>query len=264
MNYKTVSKKNKKNTGLLVVALVLSLVLVGGAVAGVGYAFDWWSFGEEEVEELPTSTYNVNVSKIDDIIGIEIKEEDLAFVMDEEDIYTQSLEQWESEGANLANKPVAPDYFLINGNLILNIDYFGQEFEKPENGLYDIAFNVNGKEYAFEDVVFDLENKPTGVALMLSVDFETGKLTDEDIMELAFEGVTIIINDTAMCGPTASFNGDAFSIMICYHDKKVDFETFELVKFEKVADLEKEETCTTHVDENDDLLCDVCKANIAE
>ena len=116
MNYKTVSKKNKKNTGLLVVALVLSLVLVGGAVAGVGYAFDWWSFGEEEVEELPTSTYNVNVSKIDDIIGIEIKEEDLAFVMDEEDIYTQSLEQWESEGANLANKPVAPDYFLINGN----------------------------------------------------------------------------------------------------------------------------------------------------
>ena len=68
MNYKTVSKKKKKNTALLVVALILSLVLIGGAVAGIGYAFDWWSFGKE-ANDLPTSTFNVNVDSLDDIYG---------------------------------------------------------------------------------------------------------------------------------------------------------------------------------------------------
>ena len=38
MNYKKF-KKNKKNTGLIVVASILALILAGGAVAGIGYAF---------------------------------------------------------------------------------------------------------------------------------------------------------------------------------------------------------------------------------
>ena len=233
MNYKKV-KKNKKNTGLILVASILALILAGGAVAGIGYAFDWWK--TEDASTLPTSTYNVNVSCIDDILGVEIKEADFAYMMDENFFYEQELQQWEANGADEENKPEAPEYFVNYGNVILNVDYFGQEFEAPADGLYDITFKVNGEEYVVEDIAFELENEK-GFALMFTVDFETGKLSDANVMEGDINGFGLMLADSAMVSQEAALEGDAFSIMICYYDTESDFESFELVKFEKVAEL---------------------------
>ena len=234
MNYKNVTKKKKMNTALLVAVSLLVCVLAGGAIAGVGYAFDWWN--TKDVSTLPTSTYNVNVSSIDDILGVEIKEADFAYMMDENTFYEQQLQSWEANGANPDQKPEAPEFFMNYGNVILNVDYFGQEFEAPADGLYDITFKVNGEEYAVEDIAFELENEQ-GFALMFTIDFETGKLSDANIMEGDINGFGLMLADSAMVSQEAALEGDAFSIMICYYDTESDFESFELVKFEKVADL---------------------------
>ena len=265
MNYKTVSKKKKKNTVLLVVALVLSLVLVGGAVAGIGYAFDWWNFGKEEVKEVPTSSYNLNVESIDDIIGVEFTRENFAFRMDQDTIYEEALKEWE-QNASTSEKPVkAEDEYIFMGALVLNVEDFGVDYKKPESGLYDITIKLNGKEYTYEKVSYDA-SVDTDIALNILSDFD-GKPTEENIAEGDIDGFAFNIGHYAFFSEEAGLPGE--SIMFLYFSHEEAFETIELVKFDLVEAIEDEEeteddvNCTEHIDENVDSLCDVCGATLS-
>ena len=264
MNYKTVSKKKKKNTALLVVVLVLSLVLVGGAVAGIGYAFDWWNFGKE-ANDLPTSTFNVNVDSLDDIYGIEIKTEDFASYVDQTTNYEAELKAWEENGSVEENKPQEPETYFTNGVLLLNVNNYGVDFKLPESGLYDITLKVNGEEYTLKKVAFDADSDE--FYLSFTSDFE-GNLTEENLFEGDVEGggFMVMMSDTVAFGPTAYFGNYCFGIMISYYSEDKAFESFELVSFEKVAKLpvvEETEDCTAHVDENGDGFCDECGEAVA-
>lgn len=234
MNYKTVLKMKKKNTALLVVALVLSLVLVGGAIAGIGYAFDWWNFGQEEVKELPRSTYNVEATCIDDVLGVAITEEDFAFYMDEQSMYETALKDWEAGDMLEANKPVKPDYNFFYGNVLLNVEGFGADFEQPESGLYNITVKLNGEEFEYEEIPYNAESD--SAYLMFTSDFK-GKLIEADIMEREEEGFVIAVCGNALLGETAGIDDGAVALMVGFYNVDDDFESIEIVSFERVDDL---------------------------
>ena len=233
MNYDYVKPK-KKNTFVLIVCLILSLILVSGAVAGIGYAFDWWNFVEEEVKELPRSTYNVEATCIDDVLGVAITEEDFAFYMDEQSMYETALKDWEAGDKLEANKPDKPDYSFFYGNVLLNVEGFGADFEQPEAGLYNITVQINGEEFEFEEIVYDVESE--SAFLMFTSDFK-GKLVEADILEREEEGFVIAIAGNALLGDTAGMDDGVVALMFGYYNVEDDFETLEIVSFERVDDL---------------------------
>ena len=137
MNYNQVKSK-KKNKLIIIVSLVLSLVLAGGAIAGIGYAFNWFPGWGAEVnegnahtaKEFPTSSSNLNVSSINDIIGVEFSAEDLSIYF-----------PYKDDDVELA-------YYFLN----LNVAGYGVDFDMPESGVYNIKFKVN-------DQLFDVNSR---------------------------------------------------------------------------------------------------------
>lgn len=235
MNYKNVKKK-KKNVGFFVLVSVLVLVLAGGAIAGLGFAFDWWKTGNS-ASKLPTSTFNVNVSTLEDIYGIAIVEDDFAFFKDEGDIYNEALEEWKAQGSDEANKPKKSEGYLCYGNVILNIDTYGVEFTQPESGNYNLTVKVNGEEYVFEDLVYTEELEESNEHVSVTSDFD-GKITTKNIMEGDVEGFYIGFVSSANINEDVGLTDGAFCIMFVYKSEDVDFETLEIVSFELVEDKE--------------------------
>ena len=215
MNYNQVKSK-KKNKLIIIVSLVLSLVLAGGAIAGIGYAFNWFPGWGAEVnegnadtaKEFPTSSSNLNVSSINDIIGVEFSAEDFSIYYPYKD----------------GNDEIA--YYYLN----LNVAGYGVDFDMPESGVYNIKFKIN-------DQLFDVNSR-------FKAELEEG---DDFSMS-----INVLKNGTVLSSTPDSHIGYMFAMgpyacpsidmavegfSIIFYDFTVDnVQTFELVAFEKIAD----------------------------
>ena len=215
MNYNQVKSK-KKNKLIIIVSLVLSLVLAGGAIAGIGYAFNWFPGWGAEVnegnahtaKEFPTSSSNLNVSSINDIIGVEFSAEDLSIYF-----------PYKDDDVELA-------YYFLN----LNVAGYGVDFDMPESGVYNIKFKIN-------DQLFDVNSRfiaepegDGGMSMSINVLKNGTVLSSESDIHAGY---------MIAMGPYATVSlgvaVDGFSIV--FYEFNIDnVQTFELVAFEKIAD----------------------------
>ena len=203
MNYKNVSNK-KKNTIVIVVALVLSLVLLAGTIAGLGFAFDWWG------KSVPTSTYVLNVESIDEIIGVKFSTEDFTAYYDAKEMYKyENAETFDGTYPELLEK-------RSWASIILDVKDYGVDYKVVEPGLYNVAFKVNGKSYEAEEVEYFKASSDNWYS------FEVEN-------ESLYFGITDM---NALSHLTETDYEDGSSI--CLWSNGFVIESFELTKFEKV------------------------------
>lgn len=204
MNYKNANQK-KNNIITLVVVIVL-LVITSGVLAGVGFGLGWWG------NELPTSTYCLNVESIDDIVGLEFKQEDFTSYLDEKEQY--AINNKDTFDGTYSEDLKASSWCSI----ILNVEEFGVEYKTSEVGFYDIVFKINGKTYSAE-----------------KVQYYEGSVEKWYSFEVENDSIYFGITDMGAIntfGETDIVEGSSITI----YTKGFYVETFELVKFEKVAD----------------------------
>lgn len=204
MNYKNVKQANK-NISIIVVVL-LALVLLGGLIASLGFAFNWWG------NTLPTSTYVLNIESIDDIVDLEFEKEDFSSYLDEKAKY--AIENRDTFDGSYPEDLKESSW----ASIILNVESYGVDYVKPEVGFYDIAFKINGKTYSAENVQYFEASSEKWYSFEVENDSIYFGITD--MGALSTLGETDIVEGSSIILYTKSFY----------------IETFELVKFEKVAD----------------------------
>lgn len=204
MNYSNTNHK-KNNVAALIVAIVL-LVVTAGVLAGVGFGLGWWG------KELPTSTYVLNVESIDDIVGLEFKKEDFTSCADEKDIY--AFDNTDTFDGTYP-EDLEPSSLC---SIILNVENYGVDYVKPEFGFYDIAFKINGKTYSAENIQYFEGSSEKWYSFEVENDLIYFGITDMGAL--------------SDLGETDIVDGSSIRIL----SKGFYIESFELVKFEKVAD----------------------------
>ena len=252
MNYKKV-KKNKKNTGLIVVASILALILAGGAVAGIGYAFDWWK------TSLPTSTYNMEIASLDELEGLKLTKDAAAWVLSTYDMTTAELieEGLLQVGETKENMEYCFEQFVY----ILDVSKFGEEDMEIEDGVYDVTVKVNGTKYVFKEVVFD-STIEDGFIMAIQYAVVDGKIELVSGNDVSFEtgdsriGALMMMRDVLPLGGMQT--GQYCYMLMGVFANEEEIESVEFVSFEKVDEIEAEEKCESHVDVNNDSACDVC------
>lgn len=252
MNYKNVAKKKKKNTAIIVVASILALVLAGGAVAGLGFHFDWWGVEEApQKKEVPTSTYNLEIASLDDLIGVEFTPEDFSGHIS---TYNKTKQELEQMGAidNIEDE-LEENYEMMHS--ILNVtgsDFmsYGVDFKLPEDGQYEFVWKINGVDYSTKYASIEKDNDSTvqgGCYLFYDkdlnlVEVEPGTEPEIEnggyIMIMLFKGVMINIDDKVD-------NLDGYTLMIQNYSTGCDglsIETLELVSYKRIGDVPAEES----------------------
>lgn len=250
MNYKNVAKKKKKNTAIIVIASILACALAGGAIAGLGFHFNWWN-AEKEAEgpkPVPTSTFNLEIEKIEDLCGVEFKYDD----------YTRVLSTWQSpvevlikEGIIDSAEEEISEYMEVFVQ-ILNVDPYGKDFEVSEAGQYKIAMKINGNEVVADTftfieydpeadsfipvfqgfLAFDKEGKQ--IELKIDNEFESQLNDAHQVMQfLIFPAVLTHVDDEV-----EDVTGFSMMIQNVAQDKDgFALETFEFVSFERIGDI---------------------------
>ena len=201
MNYSKTTKQ--KNIGFIILVSLLALIVAGGAIAGMGFAFSWWG------NNIPTSTYNLNVASVEEIIGIEFGKEDFSGYYTERDLYRINPE--------VAFDGTYPEDIEIEtwAAIVLNADEYGVDFVAPELGYYDVSFKIDGKRYDAYNVEYISEAENY-------YQFSVG-------LDGIWFGIQTIDVKPEPFGIDAP-SGASICISTAFR-----FETFELVKFEKVA-----------------------------
>ena len=250
MNYKSVAKKKKKNTAIIVIASILACVLAGGAIAGLGFHFNWWNVEKESEgpKPVPTSTFNLEIEKIEDLCGVEFKSDD----------YTRALSSWQTpvedlikEGLIDSAEDEISEYHEVFVQ-ILNVDPYGKDFEVPEAGQYKIAMKINGNEVEADSFVFnefDAEGEAYNpvFAGYLAFDKE-GKQIEvkidnevESALNEAYQVMQFVIFPAVMTHVDDQVEDvTGFSMMIQNAAQDKDgfaLETFEFVSFERIGDV---------------------------
>lgn len=251
MNYKNVAKKKKKNTAIIVVASILALVLAGGAIAGLGFHFDWW--GAEEApqkKEVPTSTYNLEIASLDDLIGVEFTPEDFSGYLSTYNKTKQELEQMgaiDSVDDELEeNIEMMHSILNVTGSDLMS---YGVDFKLPEDGQYEFVWKINGVDYSTKYAGFEKQDDIVqGCCYVFydkdlnSVDVEFGTEPEIEnggyISIMLLKGVMINIDDRVD-------NLDGYTLMIENFSTGCDglpIETLELVSYKRIGDVPVEES----------------------
>ena len=203
MNYKNAKQANKNFRSIVV--FILALVLFSGLIAGLGFAFNWWG------NTLPTSTYCLNIESIDEIVGLEFKAEDFTSTLNEKEIY--AIQQGDAFDGTY------PEHLTYESQsfLILDVQGYGVEYQRPDYGFYNVTIKLNGKQYKIENVEYKECSSEQWYAL-------------EGENESFFFGITDMSAVTKY-GETDLVEGSSIGI----HTIGFRLESFELVKFEKVS-----------------------------
>ena len=252
MNYKNVAKKKKKNTAIIVVASILALVLAGGAVAGLGFHFDWW--GAEEApqkKEVPTSTFNLEIASLDDLIGVEFTPEDFSVYFS---TYNKTKQELVQMGAidSVDDELEENQEFMLS---ILNVDgndfmSYGVDFKLPENGQYEFVWKINGVDYSTK---FASIQKNDGSVIQggsyVFYDKDLNSVEVDPGTEPEFENggyIAIMLHKGVKINPDDSIdNLDGYTLMISNFVKGCDglpIETLELVSYKRIGDVPVEES----------------------
>lgn len=255
MNFKNVAKKKKKNVAVIVIASILSVVLAGGALAGVGYGLGWWGKAEEAPAklEVPTSTYNLEIASLDELICVEFTPEDYSSY-----ISTYSMTNQEMVDMGLIDDVTQePTQHYEYCSQVLNIDGieygagYGVDFELPEEGQYEITVKINGTEYTtdYTGIAPSAEGESDGAnivfAAMYFLDAE-GKQVEvamgEDPGDEVAEVVQIMILDKFMRDIDHAFDGvEGYTMFIMHMDRGENgsaINTFEIVSIERIGELQ--------------------------
>lgn len=221
MNYKNVNKK-QKNKVVIIVSLILALVIAGGAIAGIGYATDWFKNPDkiEDVpniagkKEVPTSTYNLELDFLEDILGLNFTEDKWSWHVsfDAEDNVIEEGSEIEAETT----------YF----GSILDVGTYGDNFIMPKDGIYTFTFKVNGEEYVVKDLELTQEYVEGFFFLKNS--------TEEDPIFFEF-----VIKNMVICDPLEQEGGEGYTLQV--YAVGFELETFEIVSFERTGDIPVED-----------------------
>lgn len=250
MNYKNVAKKKKKNTAIIVVASILALVLAGGAVAGLGFHFDWW--GAEEApqkKEVPTSTYNLEIESFDDLLGVEFTPDDFSIHYTTYNKTKQELVQMgviESVSDEVDNHSEVMTSVLNVSSDEFFSDY-GCDFNLPKDGQYKLTTKINGVEYTTDYCAFAGPESEEGANTVFAAIYffdEEGKQLEYAIGEEpvdAYEIVYINIYDKFMRDIDHAFEGmEGYTLIVMHNAREgagTAIGTFEFVSYERIGDV---------------------------
>lgn len=208
MNYKNVKQANKNFR--VIVVVILALVVLGSLIASLGFAFNWWG------NTLPTSTFCLNVESIDDIIGLEFKQEDFTSYLDEKALYKyNNAESFDGTYPEDLEKSSW-------ASIVLNVEDYGVDYTSPELGFYDIVFKINGKSYTAKNTEYFKGDGEHWYSFEVENDSIYLGITDR--------GAVFTLGETDLVEGSS----------ITLYTKGITLESFELVKFEKVADFSNE------------------------
>ncbi len=250
MNYKNVAKKKKKNTAIIVIASILACVLAGGAIAGLGFHFNWWNV-EKEAEgpkPIPTSTFNLEIGNIEDLCGVEFKYDDYTFKMS---TYKMSKEELLNYGVidSLEDEVSFKGESLSS---ILNVDPYGVKFELPESGQYEVTMKINGEEYISKlFAVSEVDTESDRLQLLMTgylvfdkngkqIELEFNNELETQLGE-ANHIVNFVLFDAVMIDIDHELEGvEGYSLFIQNMVQEGDgfaIDTFEFVRFERIGDI---------------------------
>lgn len=212
MNYGNVKVNNKSKIAIIVISIIMVVALATAFIAIISNGFTKKPNGWLK-KDVPSSTFVLGVSSIDEIIGVPFDEESFSF-----------------SGTDKDSKNYEYSWAILN----LSVDGFGEEFVFPEDGnkvdteSYLLTIRLNGDTFELTNYIggymFILDTEDTEERLMIVLG---------DYAYLSAEGVVFVdmnIGDEIYhYGNNVLIPGVSLGI-ISYADTVTDFEILGLEK----------------------------------